>query len=393
MVTLQSPSKHGAALIKYILDNKAHDGSEQRNICVETLNLMPSASSSEYIKQFKREWSHMSSRHTTQCRHLIFSPSDQEIAYTPDNAQAFADLVKKYIEAEFPNRRAIIAVQMDGSGYKDSNENVKKVLHAHVVLSDADLFEYKAIKKDKQTWFFLKTSFNKHFTKVTGKEIDTGRNYKKRRHLHNKLVTENQRDNEGKFISYIDDIKDRINRCILSSNSPSEYWENLKNFGLSVVHHERKKSGDTYQTYELHDLSNISDSSKDKDGNIKKLVRNKGQHPSLRSYKHEGLSIEDIQRKIQEHITELDAQEEVEEELIDATADVQDEVIEDEVVEEHIQYDEDVYDEYEDDNDNNYDRQKEFTYKRYQKARAELNMDSIEREAMKQRQRQKQKSL
>ena len=52
----------------------------------------------------------------------------------------------------------------------------------------------------------------------------------------------------------------------------------------------------------------------------------------------------------------------------------------------------DLY-EYEDDYDNNDDRQKEFTYKRYQKARAELNMDSIEREAMKQRQRQKQKSL
>lgn len=387
MVTLQSPSKHGAALIKYILDDKAHDDSEQRNICVETLNLMPSASSSGYIKQFKREWSHMSSRHTTQCRHLIFSPSCQEIEYTTDNAQAFADLVKKYIEAEFPNRRAIIAVQMDGSGYKDSNGNVKKVLHAHVVLSDADLFEYKAIKKDKQTWFFLKTSFNKHFTKFTGKEIDTGRNYKKRRHLHNKLVTENARDNEGKFISYIDDIKDRINRCILSSKTLAEYWNNLNNYGLSVTHHSRK-SGDTYETYELHDFTNISKTSKDQNGNIKKLARNKNQLPSIRSYKHDGLSAEDIQRKIHEHITELDIQEEFEEETIVETSDTQEEVLE-----EQSQYSEDIYNECEDDNDNNDDRQKEFTYKRYQKARAELNMDSIEREAMKQRQRQKQKSL
>ena len=102
MVTLIAPSKNGRALIKYLLDGHGHDGSTERNLFVDTINLMPSDNSDGYIRQFKNEWSQMSARHTTMCRHLIFSPSENEIGYDPENAQFFAEMVKKYISLHYP---------------------------------------------------------------------------------------------------------------------------------------------------------------------------------------------------------------------------------------------------------------------------------------------------
>lgn len=298
MVTLISPSKNGIALIKYLLDEAAHDGSEGRNICIETINLMPSDTKG-YIRQYQTEWSQMSDRHTTQCRHLIFSPSENEIGYERENAQPFAEIVKKYITEHYPNRRAIIAIQQDAGGFKDEDGNIKKILHAHVCLSDADIYDYKAVPKDRQTFSYLKTTFDNFITDRYGIAIDRGRYLKKRKYLQGKLTDENERDEQGKFISYINDIKDRIDQCIKASKSLEDFWHNLSIYGLSVQHKERKKSHDTYETYTLHDFSNISDRSKDKNGNIKKLAKKEGQLPSIRSYKHPGLSMDEIEARIQ----------------------------------------------------------------------------------------------
>lgn len=303
MVTLISPSKNGIALIKYLLDEAAHDGSEDRNICIETINLMPSDTNG-YIRQFQTEWSQMSDRHTTQCRHLIFSPSENEIGYERENAQPFAEMVKKYITEHYPNRRAIIAIQQDAGGFKDEDGNIKKILHAHVCLSDADIYDYKAVPKDRQTFSYLKTTFDDFITDRYGIAIDRGRYLKKRKYLQGKLTDENERDEQGKFISYINDIKDRIDQCIKASKSLEDFWHNLSIYGLSVQHKERKKSHDTYETYTLHDFSNISDRSKDKNGNIKKLAKKEGQLPSIRSYKHPELSVDSIKTKIQTHIVD-----------------------------------------------------------------------------------------
>ena len=298
MVTLISPSKNGIALIKYLLDEDAHDGSEDRNICIETINLMPSDTKG-YIRQYQTEWSQMSDRHTTQCRHLIFSPSENEIGYERENAQPFAEMVKKYITEHYPNRRAIIAIQQDAGGFKDEDGNIKKILHAHVCLSDADIYDYKAVPKDRQTFAYLKNTFDEFVTDNYGITIDSGQNLKKRKYLQGKLTEENERDEHDKFISYISDIKDRINQCIEASKSLEDFWHNLSIYGLSVKHKERKKSHDTYETYTLHDFSNISDRSTDKNGNIKKLAKKEGQLPSIRSYKHPGLSMDEIEARIQ----------------------------------------------------------------------------------------------
>ena len=300
MVTLISPTKNGAALIRYLLNEaeggKGHDGSDERNIYTDTIGLMPSNDSAGYVEQFRQEWSKASSRHKVQCRHLIISPSEKEIAYERSNAPALADMVKGYLREHYPDRRALICIQQDSEGFVDEEGNVKKILHAHVALSDCDIYHYKGVETEKTGFKYLARTFDEYIRDHYQIQIDKGRDMPKRRYLRNKLVTENERDEEGRFYSYQDDIKARINQCISAAHDTESFYAILGDFGLSVVQKE-KKTGEQYQTYYLHDLSNISDQSKDSNGKIRSLAK-KDQLPAMRSYRQKGYSIEEISQRI-----------------------------------------------------------------------------------------------
>ena len=82
----------------------------------------------------------------------------------------------------------------------------------------------------------------------------------------------------------------------MAAHDTESFYAILGNFGLSVVQKE-KKTGEPYQTYYLHDLSNISDQSKDSNGKIRSLAK-KDQLPAMRSYRQKGYSIEEISRRI-----------------------------------------------------------------------------------------------
>ena len=296
MVTLISPCKNGASLIRYLINGEGHDGSAERNIYVDTIGLMPSKDAAGYVSQYRQEWSRASARHKVQCRHIIISPSDKEIPYAKTNAARFADMVKQYIKKHYPDRRALICIQQDGQGLIDENGKKKQILHAHVALSDCDIYNYKGVEKVKTSFKYLSSSFDDFITKKYKIQIDAGRGLKQRKYLSKKLITENERDEQGKFYSYTDDIKDRINRCINASEDVDSFYNNLPLYGLTVEQ-KKKKNGEQYQTYYLHDLSNISDASKDVNGNIKSLAK-KDQLPGLRSYRQKGFNIEEIEHRI-----------------------------------------------------------------------------------------------
>ncbi len=300
MITLQSPTKNGAALIKYLINDKGgHDGSEERNLYVDYINLMPSKDANGYIRQFRSEWKHAGIRHLNQARHIIVAPADEELSYDdPDNVMLLADICKEYLKEHYPNRRCLICIQQDGKGYKDDEGKIKKVLHAHCVVSDCDLNDYKGVETEKTGFKYLNRTFTEFAHDRYGIEIYEGKSRKKRRYLQKQLLNEGQKDEYGKYYSYQDDIKDRIDRCAAACKTLKEFWGRLKDYGLSVAHRTMKKNDTEYQTYSLLDLSNISDASKDKDGNIKKLARKDGQLPGMRSYKHQGYSSEDIALKI-----------------------------------------------------------------------------------------------
>lgn len=373
MVTLISPSKCGAALIKYLLDGPGHDGSEERYICTETIGLMPSCDSRGYLQQFDHEWDKMSCRHKVQMRHIIISPSEKEIPYKRSNAPLFAQLVKDYIMEHYPNRRALIVIQQDGAGYVDNTGKQKRILHAHVALSDADIYDYKGVETEKTCFKYLSKTFDEFVTNH-GITIDPGKDLSRRRHLNKQLITEGERDEEGKFFSYQDDIKNRINLCINMSESIDDFYSKLGDFGLSVAQKQKKKTGEIYQTYYLHDLSNISDLSKDKNGSLKKLAK-KDQLPGMRSYRQDGFSIEDIEYMIRNKITEQKENIQYEPELtttIEETAVTP--IISIPVTEDQINNNTDKKKEPD-------QKQKELAYQRYLIAKSELSVDLIQKQS------------
>lgn len=298
MISVQSPSYDKARLIKYLLSGKGHDGSEERNIYTDTLNLMPAKDANGYIRQFRNEFDNPkgSKRHRVKYRHMVYSASIHELNGEED-AYLFAEIVKSYLTEHYPNRRALICVQQDGKGYEDEDGQHYKILHCHVALSDYDMYTLKGVQTERTAVRYLSRTFDEHISKNYGIEIDKGSNHVKRRYLQQQLRCEGEKDDQGKFLSYIDDIKDRINRCASASASLSDFFSNLVKYGLSVAHKEKKKSKETYQTYYLDDLSNIADASKDKNGMIKSLAK-KNQQPGMRSYKQPGYSLEDIELKI-----------------------------------------------------------------------------------------------
>ena len=304
MVTLQSPSKNGRALLKYLLDEKAHDSTEHRNLCVRTIGLMPSAKTEGYIKQFDREWSRSAKNHVVQMRHIIISPSDKEIPYASSNANKFAEMVERYIQKHYPNRRAVICIQQDGSGFEDEEGKKKKILHAHVALSDCDIHEYKGVESIKTGFKYLARTFDEFITKEYKIKIDNGRELPKRRYLKKMLVTEGERDEEGKFFSYQDCIKDKIRQCIEMSDSIEEFYENLDKVGLSMEQKKKKKNDELFQTYYLENLDDISSSCKTKNGTLKSVPKGR---PGMRSYKQEGFKIEDIELKIRQKVQERES--------------------------------------------------------------------------------------
>jgi hypothetical protein len=299
MVTLISRSKNSAALLSYLLSDTGHNGAKQRNIYTTTIGMY--GNKKNLIRQFKKEYTHVDkNRHQVEAVHMIISPSDLEIPYSPTNAQKFGDMVKDFVCTFYPNRKCLICVQQDGVGFTDdSTGKKKKILHAHVALSDADIYEYKGVESNKTGFRYLSKTFDDFVSSKYKIKIDAGRNMPKRRYLKGKLITENEKDSEGKFYSYQDDIKDRINKCIQASISLDDFYDNLQKFGLSVEH-KKKKNGKVFQTYYLHTLENISSESLDKDGNIKS-IGSKGQLPGMRSYRQKGFAIIDIKSQIKTH--------------------------------------------------------------------------------------------
>ncbi len=344
MVTIQSSSKNGAALVKYLLEEESHRDGTERNVYVTTVNLMPGKKDDAdgYIKQFRDEWTLKRENHEIEMRHMILSCTQREWLAEDEETAAleFGELAADYVRECYPNRRAIVAVQTDGKGYfVDSNgeiirtdkgkivrseANAKKisgeesvreehVLHAHVALSDCDMTNAKGVEKEKTRFPFLKRTFDDFFTNRTGLEIDLGQKRGRAKYLSGQLQDENAAEND-QFISYKDDIADRIDQCIAASSDMDSFYDNLTKFGLKLkamkngtVFHESKKHG-SYVTFELVDQSRTIGGERYKnDIDVEGEMRKAGSllKCSIRSYKfeQEGYDLVSIADRISKHET------------------------------------------------------------------------------------------
>lgn len=326
MITVQSPSKNGAALVNYVLDPEAHNNAVSRNLYVTTVNLMPSPDNdpSDYLRQLRHEWTLAHDRHVVQMRHMIFAASRKEYGVSEENAIEFGETVKKYIKEYFPDRRAVIGVQCDTKGFYvdskdmiirdkngkavrdeekakkisgDENVHMERVLHAHVALSDAAMSDQKGIGKIKSRFSYLVKTFDPFFVKETGIEIDMGERRGKSKYLKGKL-SEELKTEDGMFISFKADLADRIDQCIGTSKTFDEFIEKLPDYGViirtnksGIQFHENEKHG-KYVTFQLVDQTRTIEGQRNNDGSLRIC--------SLRSYNfdEEGYDLASIEKRI-----------------------------------------------------------------------------------------------
>lgn len=157
--------KNSRALIKYLLDGKAHDQTvtEFRNLAVSGHNLMATKGlfnqqivDKTYLwpfvaNQFKatQQMSYAASKgrkKSIEAYHMIFSFSTDEFPLKGDQtkeAQQVVKLVGGYLNQRLPkDSQWIMAVQRDGKGHK---------LHAHVALNSVQITG-KTIQKQYVSW-------------------------------------------------------------------------------------------------------------------------------------------------------------------------------------------------------------------------------------------------
>ena len=59
---------------------------------------------------------------------------------------------------------------------------MKKIMHAHVALSDCDLYSYRGVEKEKTSFRFLSSTFDDFVTEKYKIKLDKGRDLPQRRY-------------------------------------------------------------------------------------------------------------------------------------------------------------------------------------------------------------------
>ena len=225
----------GADALKYVLDDKGHNGAEKRNEIVTPIKMHRGAS---YEMQMEKYWNKARSNHKTQMIRIVQSFSKNEL--DPDNP---ADIQKanvigqELVDKHYPDRQALVCTQIDGVG---------RCVHNHIFINDVSMIGNKAC--DKKQYFH--PVLRMWSDEITSQYIehDIGNTEPERL-----TRTERRKREKGEY-SYKDDLKKRITSAMELALSEDDFIEKLNENGVSVV----KKNSTTYGEYYLYELTDKS---------------------------------------------------------------------------------------------------------------------------------------
>lgn len=236
-ITRISNTRNAGALLRYVLEDKAHNGSDERYISACARNCTINNVRSE----FKAIRNKFNKNDNVQAYGVVISWGKDELnpddVDDVDKALQVGDKVGLTLFGE--NRQYIVVAQRDGKGGN---------LHIHLVGNSIEMIHGKALR-GKET--------NKNYLRVISDKIQQEMQIKNN-NLVDKEYTEKQTIQEikarekGDYI-WKDDLKQRIAGCVENPDikSYSDYKESLLNdFGVIVK--ERKSNKKTaYQGYLL----------------------------------------------------------------------------------------------------------------------------------------------
>lgn len=250
----------GAAVLQYVLSSEGHNGAERRNEIVTPINMCRSV---PYLEQMNSYWKRARSNYKIQLVTIIQSFSKKEFDNENQNDILKANIIgQELVKRLFPNRQALVCTQIDGKG---------GYVHNHILISDVSMTDLKGCDKSQYHHYPIMSLSDKIVSEYT--ILDHGKKRSKKVSKKEKILTER---NE---YSYVDDIRNRVKKAILISESEDDFIKNLKLNGISAKKGKSKTHGD-YLTYELVDLSNVPEGTKPPNWGFKKRSYKMGEEYS-----------------------------------------------------------------------------------------------------------------
>lgn len=253
---------YGREALAYALNGRGHDGSEQRNLYVGGVNMMPPDVAS-YAEQMERYWIRADGKNKTQINRIIASFSPEELdPDDPESPLRAAQICDEFLQEYYPGRQAVVCVQNDGEGHK---------LHAHILVSNVSMCEvkmpgekhaqkpYAGCKGYQLKFDYVKANFNnvaeRYITLDQGeKAVDKVTQNERRMRQHNKNLAPGE---QAKYI-WKDDLKGRVKKAMSEASDKDDFLRKLTENGVEGKYHETGK-GRKYYTYELTDISGFGD--------------------------------------------------------------------------------------------------------------------------------------
>ena len=128
---------NGADALAYARGHgRGHNGTENRNIYVAGVNMLPDEVIPFEI-QMRKFWDRASAKHTTQVNRFILSFHPEELnADDPQDCLTALKIGIEFAKTNCPHSQTAVFVQNDGHGHK---------LHLHAISSDIRMDNYKGV--------------------------------------------------------------------------------------------------------------------------------------------------------------------------------------------------------------------------------------------------------
>lgn len=227
----------GAAALQYVLSIEGHNGAKRRNEIVTPVNMCRSV---PYLEQMEMYWKRARSNHKIRLVTIIQSFSKKEFDDNEENDILKANMVgQELVKRVFPDRQALVCTQKDGKG---------RYVHNHILISDVSMADLKGCDKSQYHHYPIMNWTDKIVSEYT--ILDRGKKRSEKVSKKEKILAERSE------YSFVEDIKKRVKKAILISESEDDFIKNLKLNGISAKKGKSKTHGG-YLTYELVDLSQV----------------------------------------------------------------------------------------------------------------------------------------
>ena len=222
-----SPCKDGASSIEYC-EGKGHNGNAQRNLLVTPINMIPNL---PYAKQMEVYWKKARKNHKVQTRRIVVSFSKKELnPNNPEHIEIANEICKTFVKKYYKDRQAVIFLQADGKG---------KCLHAHIIVNDISMSPpHRGCSKQQQYFYYVRKGIDEVASKYF--KLDPGAKTKSKETQTERALKDNDK------YSYISDLKQRILNAVEHTSNEKDFILALEKDGVEVKKKPSKKYGSYY---------------------------------------------------------------------------------------------------------------------------------------------------